>query len=314
MTQKLAREFLNLLACPYCRAGLSQPGPEALHCSGCGQSFPVINGIPDLLPKENLGAEFLKSIDSWNQEWQRLGLPPRESILGSSSYAAALEHIEKQAPARNSWGVFLESGCGNGQIAWLVARTRKASLVVGIDACMEACRQAKTLFEREGDKGFFVCGDLKRLPFKDQAFGYVFGWGSLEHFPDTQPAVDEAYRVLAVSGRVSHLVPAVSLATLSYFQLWGNIPELPWIRPFAEWFHMRLLGGRHMRFGYEKSFTVPGLKRYFSKAGFANIQVDCLDRYVFERPKWLLPVIRRIARWRLFWPMMHLEADRKEQR
>lgn len=55
---------------------------------------------------------------------------------------------------------------------------------------------AKKMFEQEGvsDKGFFVCGDMLNLPFKDNIFSLIYAGGSIEHFSDTGRAVSELRR------------------------------------------------------------------------------------------------------------------------
>lgn len=307
----LPEKYLSILACPYCRAGVIQEN-DRLRCTHCQKFFPIKNGIPDMLPYEDISLEFQTSIDSWNKEWAKLGLPSPGQTEADPSYRGVADYIARRAPAGDSWGYFLESGCGNGQLALLVAR-RKKSLVLGIDACLEACDQARRLFDREGEDGLFVVGDLRHLPFRTGSLGYIFGWGSLEHFPDTHRAVEEVYRTLRPGGRCNHSVPAVSVCTFTYFQLWGNIPELPVIKPLAYWFHHKLLKGRHLQYGYEKSFTLGGLRRYFSRAGFQTIRLGRPDnQYIFERPPW--EWLRRLARWlsqfRPFWIFAYVEADR----
>jgi uncharacterized protein YbaR (Trm112 family) len=45
-------ELFAILACPLCRAPFDQPasGADTMVCSGCAASFPVVEGIPVLLP------------------------------------------------------------------------------------------------------------------------------------------------------------------------------------------------------------------------------------------------------------------------
>ncbi len=45
MTETLAR-----LACPVCHAGLVQEGGR-IRCEKCGRKYPVVDGIPVLLPE-----------------------------------------------------------------------------------------------------------------------------------------------------------------------------------------------------------------------------------------------------------------------
>lgn len=44
----LDARLLAILACPACRAKLTESG-ESLSCSGCGKSYPVKDGIPRLI-------------------------------------------------------------------------------------------------------------------------------------------------------------------------------------------------------------------------------------------------------------------------
>ncbi|MBM4116750.1 Trm112 family protein [bacterium] len=46
------RELLEILACPRCRQGLSyRPESAGLACEACRVLYPIVDGIPDLLPE-----------------------------------------------------------------------------------------------------------------------------------------------------------------------------------------------------------------------------------------------------------------------
>ncbi len=306
----LPPQTLQWLVCPECRHDL-RARPQGLECLACHRVYPVKDGVPDLLLRERLDPLTRASLDRWNEEWRRQGLPPTGDVEADPAYAAAMAHIRAHGP-EGDWGVFLEAGCGSAKNSLVVARERKIP-VVGVDACLEACRMARRLLQREGQDGLFVAGDLRRLPFRENVFGYIYAGGSFEHFPETAAAVQEAWRVLKPGGRISATVPVVSLATLTYSQLWGNIPELPVVKPLAEWIHLRLLGGRHLRFGYEKSFLPGTYKRYFRQAGFKHIRHGYLQAYVvlqFLPWRWLKSLGRRLVRWRPFWPMIYVDAEK----
>lgn len=303
----IAQKYLELLACPVCRGALSEK-PEKLVCLGCGRTYPVTEGIPRLFPEEDLKGHFAESLQRWNDEWARQGLPDPD-VEADPAYATSLDHIRAHAPA-GAWGPFLEAGCGNGRVSLVMAR-EKRGLILGVDACWEACKLARDLLAREGHEGLFVAGDLRRLPFRDNAIGYIYAGGSMEHFKETQAAFSDAQRVLRPGGKLTATVPVISIATLTYSQTWGNIPDLPLVRPLAEWFHQKLLGGRHMRYGYEKSFTPGKVRRFFRRAGFREIQTGRFEVFMDIRLApwpWLKALARRLARSRWFWPMIYADG------
>jgi len=49
----LPLEFLQLLACPICEGDLIQAEDgSSLHCKSCRRAYPIVDGIPVLLPEQ----------------------------------------------------------------------------------------------------------------------------------------------------------------------------------------------------------------------------------------------------------------------
>ena len=57
----MKRELINIIACPVCKGelelGVDKDNEQevvtgSLHCPGCGQHFPVVDSIPNLLPPD----------------------------------------------------------------------------------------------------------------------------------------------------------------------------------------------------------------------------------------------------------------------
>ncbi len=44
------RELLEILACPVCKGSLT-PGRNSLRCEACRLRYPVVDGVPVLLPE-----------------------------------------------------------------------------------------------------------------------------------------------------------------------------------------------------------------------------------------------------------------------
>jgi ubiquinone/menaquinone biosynthesis C-methylase UbiE len=117
-------------------------------------------------------------------------------------------------------GAILELGCGTGRIALPLARTGAA--VVGIDRSGpmldRARRRAKAMRARVAGRRrgrlSLVRGDIRRLPFDDDRFGFVIAaYGILQSLlseRDLQAALDSARRVLKPGATLGiDLVPDV---------------------------------------------------------------------------------------------------------
>ncbi len=49
----LSQELLTILVCPQCRGDLRyDPTSETLTCEPCGLRYPVVDGVPVMLPEE----------------------------------------------------------------------------------------------------------------------------------------------------------------------------------------------------------------------------------------------------------------------
>ena len=55
----LSSEVLTLLACPVCRQALELEQASSavvVRCLGCGRRYPIVDGIPVLIPERAIGA------------------------------------------------------------------------------------------------------------------------------------------------------------------------------------------------------------------------------------------------------------------
>ena len=196
---------------------------------------------------------------------------------------------------------------------------RRGHRVIGIDSSFEALKLAREIFARKFQSikssnspgALFVCADVKKMPLAADSIDLIYGGGVIEHFDNLKGSVSELYRVCKSGGAAFNTVPCLSLGALTYRQLWGNIPDLPVIKQMAEFIHIGLLKSRHMKFGYEKSYLVSKLRRVFKKAGFSSVDIgyfDCNLKFEFVRNNCLKDVLKKIARNRLFWPMVYVSS------
>jgi len=94
----------------------------------------------------------------------------------------------------------LEIGCGLGTD--LLQFARAGAQVTGIDLTPAGVDLARKRFSLYGIPADLQVADAENLPFPDGTFEVVYSFGVLHHTPDTQKAIDEAYRVLKPGGEI----------------------------------------------------------------------------------------------------------------
>lgn len=188
----------------------------------------------------------------------------RRQII-SRAAAHILQPQFPDAPGRH----YLHAGCGSGgsdqRLKLRHAQVHALDLsVVGL----ELNRSRQLAFPQ-----WHVCGDLFRLPYRDQTIDGIFNFGVMEHFyaPDLDQILAEYRRVLKPQGRLVLFWPpnfGLSVIALTSFLRLVNafrntpltlypdevsrIPSFRWVRTLMERNGLRTL---HIRFGWRDLFT-----------------------------------------------------------
>lgn len=300
-------EFLGILACPVCKSDV-EPKGEELVCTNerCKLRFTVVDGIPIMLPPGTT-YDLMLTKEKWEQRYQSQTVE-KVDLKNDPELRDDLAHIKKYMKSKG--GLFLEAGSGSSRISCVLAK--EGVRTVGIDISPSAVKGAQRLFETEHVNGFLINGDMLKLPLKDSSISFIYAGGSIEHCRDTQQSVNELCRCLSPGGLLTAGVPSISLST-PYIMLRGNIPDMPVINSIIETLQLRVLKGKYMTFGYEKSFTVKKIKKVFKNAGFTNIEAGLFELYyplVMFRNKFIKKMLTRIARMRPFWPMIYVNGQK----
>jgi 2-polyprenyl-3-methyl-5-hydroxy-6-metoxy-1,4-benzoquinol methylase len=171
---------------------------------------------------------------------------------------------------------FLDVGCNWGR--WSIAAAQKGYSVVGIDPQLGAVMAARRVSRQLGLANKYVVADARYLPFAARSFDKVFSYSVLQHLSreDVETAVTEVARVLKPEG-----VSLVQMPT-----------------PFG----VRTLYNQARRrfraaYGFEVRFwTIPSLKRLFSKIGKTEISVDCyFGTGIQESDRHLMPARLKVV-------------------
>ncbi|MDP3093698.1 MAG: class I SAM-dependent methyltransferase [bacterium] len=182
----------------------------------------------------------------------------------------------------------LDAGSGLGQ--WVFYFERLGYKGYGIDIVKEAVKRCLAKAEAENSGSDFRVGDIRQMPFEDDFFDAIVSFGAIEHFPETEKAIAEIYRVLKNSGTALITVPNVfSIRTLI-------------TRPILNILKTPQFGYQ----GYEKSYRPKQLAKMMERAGFKHLKCGILPdgvllgdfyRFLPFLGKSLGTIARKISFW-----------------
>jgi ubiquinone/menaquinone biosynthesis C-methylase UbiE len=299
-------DYLAYIQCLRCKSALRKDGDQLI-CTKCAQKYKLIDDkIIQMMSETTPDLEL--SIKKWDDFYANQINDETYGVEYESYKKMHLDDIIKQLKEVVDYKnkVYLEIGCGPFFLGQNLAKD--CALVVGIDFCPSALKIAKKMMDEKGIENYLLIqGDVMNLPFKSDSMDIIYGGGVIEHFKNTQKCINELYRVLKKNGISFNTVPYLNIGSLTYRQVWGNIPNAPILKQIAEFIHIKLLKGRHMIFGYEMSFLTSTLKKVHKLAGFQDVKVEKFDvKMTFDfAPKFMRKYFIWIAkRSRLFWPMV----------
>ncbi|MEO8260325.1 MAG: class I SAM-dependent methyltransferase [Acidobacteriota bacterium] len=147
-------------------------------------------------------------------------------------------------------------------LAWASAQGAHA---YGIDISAPTVMQARAAFDAGPGALQGAVGDVRALPFRDNSFDAIYSMGTIEHFDETERAVEEMARVLKPGGRAIVGVP--------------NRYD-PFLRPL---FATMLQAVGLYCYGYEKSYSRRALKEMLERAGLEVVA----ETAILFIPGWL---------------------------
>jgi len=237
------KNLTEILLCPHCKENLEltiivggeevegsgpmTPGSDVatgvLKCA-CGDSYPVIDGVPRLLEKglralpvfgesnqvevESLGHqtddyEYIRQSFS-REEWSIFDYE-RDKTWGWTLEERIRVFMDDVALSRDQLGgkVLLDAGCGNGTLS--AALSTLGMKVVGLDL-NEGLGKAghyKSRYARELSSNVeYVQGNVSNPPLKPGSFDLVYSSGVLHHTPDTKESFRQLVPLVKEGGRM----------------------------------------------------------------------------------------------------------------
>jgi ubiquinone/menaquinone biosynthesis C-methylase UbiE len=296
----------NILACPVCHQSFVYH-QNLITCPQCHTSYlhssHIILENSDQITKSDF------TYQKWESYYQHDESKYSRITLTTNRKIAADLGLTKNSHLHQT---FLEIGCGTFNLGQLLAPYFET--IIGVDFSPTALMIADRLLRAKKITNYLLIqADVRHIPVKNESVDYYYGGGVIEHFDDVDLAITESYRLLRKNGVATNHVPIVNIGSLTYRQIWGNIPEVPVLKNILKFIHFKILSPKRLYFGYERSYRRGQLKKWHLAAGFKQVVFDGLKLH-FQFgfiPRSLRPFCRRLAlkNW-LFWPMATVTATK----
>lgn len=225
----MKNNLLDALECPECRGGLrvvDRDGPleiinGLLKCDSCSRHYPVIGGIPRLLPDK-----FMPTVKTHHQEFFEKF---KEYNIDRSARDDSWEAKATRRTSRSfgyQWNVFstmykdwkenfldyvqpldekffagkrgLDMGCGFGRHLYWSSTFGAEMVGVDLSEAVEAAYQNTKHFPNVN----VVQGDIYNLPFKKEYFDFGYSIGVLHHLPDPRAGFGRLAKMVRPGGTV----------------------------------------------------------------------------------------------------------------
>jgi len=197
------------IRCPGCAVGFLTSevnGDRAVRCDSCSRSYPVDEGVIDLITDESGERRPAQRLMESNaiiriyesRLWRR---SPYVALLLGISFTREQQLILRAAELTGAERV-LDLACGPGIYTRSFARSLPGGSVVGLDLSLPMLRFASRRAGKQRiDNVLWIHGTALDLPFWPEHFDVVNCCGALHLFPDVTRAVAEVCRVLKPAGR-----------------------------------------------------------------------------------------------------------------
>ncbi len=198
--------LLKFLICPKCKKKLTckifkkynnEVKEGLLICKKCSSQYPIINGIPRILPikyqrnllkkypgffkKYKISINFSendkrdikqKTLESFSWEWKTFSQMYKEWEKNFLFY------INPKKPEFFKKKFGLDVGCGMGRHIFYA--TKYGSEMIGVDLSESVDVAAKI---NKNNKAHFIQSDIYNLPLKPKTFDFIYSFGVLHHLP-----------------------------------------------------------------------------------------------------------------------------------
>ncbi len=187
-------------ACPKCKHPL-RSGDNALYCSECNRTYPIVRSIPDFLSQTSLtptASRLAKLMDLVAPIYEsKLFVSVLTKLSNVNNGVQLFDRVESfhAETLKDVTGTVLDVACGPATYTRrIVSSSRDA---YGIDISMGMLRQGMTYIKQDNVQGVHLArARVEGLPFENTVFDGAICSGSLHLFPDTVLALREIAQIM----------------------------------------------------------------------------------------------------------------------
>ena len=186
--------WFSCLQCPRCYGSITHEYETSmLGCSRCGQHYPVLNGIPQLV----VDAEADTRLDEDGYDaLMKVDEKARQAVFSMWTEIFRRQEIVP--------GDVLEIGCGSGLLTDVLLRMICRS-VHASDISQAFLRKTSVLCQ---EAVLWRC-DANQLPFADNSFDQIVGHSVLHHFLHYEAILARCFRILRPGGSMTVFEPVL---------------------------------------------------------------------------------------------------------
>jgi SAM-dependent methyltransferase len=217
----MKRETVSDVCCPVCRGQFDlkveeEAGDQVvtgqLICKGCGETYPIVKKIPNLLAMDHLEEHKRREMQGWLDLWDKLGMYERPTLEDSfrlpyvggiwtdvaRMFDMALVEMKLTGNER-----ILDVGAGQGWASRFFAE--KGCKVIATDIVADewyGLGRSYAIMDFADVSFEPMLADGENMPFPENHFDYVFFQGALHHFTDFHRVLVQVHKILKPGGRI----------------------------------------------------------------------------------------------------------------
>lgn len=192
-------DAVDYFVCPDCRTALTLHATEsraiesgALECTSCGNSYPIVRGVPRFVGTDSYA-------DTFGRQWTRWARTQHDSLNGTTIFRGRMERYTGWTPESMAGKVVVDAGCGPGGFIDVVEKHARA--VVGFDLSVAI----DSAYELHGHlpNVHLAQGDIFKPPVRDAVADRLYTFGVVQHTPDPERAFRSLIRLVRPGGEIA---------------------------------------------------------------------------------------------------------------